>query len=102
MFRVYKRTVQISSAQPLASSHTNTYRVSGETSTHKVPTVLTVPLMIAGAVVGTVLFSMFFALLLVPMGIVGFKAWRLMKKTQQQSDGQTITAEYTVISKSEK
>ncbi len=51
-------------------------------------------------------FSVFFAVLLIPLGIVGYKAWRLMKAMKQQNGGQTdgesITAEYTVISDTDK
>jgi len=102
MFRVYKRTIQIGSQRPIGVSDTNTYRVGETVSVHKLPMFLTVPLMLVGTVVATALFSMFFVLLLIPMGIVGFKAWRLMKKTQNQTLDQTIEAEYTVISEDKK
>ena len=62
--------------------------------------------MIAGGIVGKLVFSIFFAVLLIPMGIIGFKARRMMKATQQQSWRQTkdesINAEYEVISDTDK
>ncbi|WP_181049958.1 hypothetical protein [Methylobacter tundripaludum] len=50
---------------------------------------MAIPAMIAGAIVGTLVFSVFFAVLLIPLGIVGYKAWRLMKTAQQQNVRQT-------------
>ena len=103
MFKTYKRTIHIRTSQnPKGRLE---YQVE-EASGSSLSKFLTIPAMIAGAVVGTFVFSMFFAVLLIPLGIVGFRAWRLMKSAQQQSmsqtDGESITAEYTVISKKDK
>jgi hypothetical protein len=59
--------------------------------------VLTIPAMIAGAILGTLMFSIFFAVLLIPMGVIGFRAWRLMKIAKQKARDQSIDAEFTVI-----
>ena len=62
--------------------------------------------MIAAAVVGALVLSVFFAVLLIPLSIMGFKAWRLIKNAQQksvrQSEPDSITAEYTVVSDDDK
>ena len=102
MFKIYKRTIHIGTSQnPQGRLE---YRVE-ESSGSNLSKILAVPAMIAGAVVGTLVFSVFFAVLLIPMAIVGFKAWRLMKTAQQQNrqtEGDSITAEYTVISDTDK
>lgn len=99
MFKIYKRTLHIGTSE----NHQGRleYQVE-ESSGSSLSKILAIPAMIAGAIVGTLVFSVFFAFLLIPLGIVGYKAWRLMKAAQQQNVGQTdnesIIAEYTVIS----
>jgi preprotein translocase subunit Sec63 len=71
----------------------------------KISKLLAIPAMIAGAVVGTLMFSVFFAVLLILLGFFGFRAWRLIRTAQQpsvsQTEGESIAAEYTVISDKE-
>lgn len=102
MLKIYKRTIHIGTSQ---NPHERLeYRVE-ESSGSGLSKVLAIPAMIAGAVVGALVFSAFFAVLLIPMGIVGFKAWRLMKTAQQQDrqvEDDSITADYTVISNKDK
>ncbi len=56
-------------------------------------------------IAGTLIFSVLFVVLLIPLGIIGYKFWRLMKTAQQRNAGQatseTITAQYTVIADTE-
>lgn len=98
MFKIYKKTVQIVSTERPQQIE---YQVeeNGRSSMSKI---LAIPAMIAGAVAGTLVFSVFFAVLLIPLGIIGFRAWRLISAAQQQSvrqtEGESISAEYTVIS----
>lgn len=96
MFRIYKRSIQIGSTEPLQSLEHQDHHVadSGQSTLLKW---LTVPAMIAGAVAGTLVFSVFFLVLLIPMAIFGFRFWRMMQKAKQKADDQTINAEYTVI-----
>lgn len=101
MFKVYKRTIHIgTSAHPQQIE----YQVEAN-GRSKISKLLAIPAMIAGAIVGTLVFSVFFALLLIPLGIIGFRVWRLIRTAQQQSVNQTqsesIAAEYTVISDKE-
>lgn len=102
MFKIYKRTIHIGTSEN--SQGRLEYQVE-ESSGSSLSKILAIPAMIAGAVVGTLVFSVFFVVLLIPLGIVGYKAWRLIKTAQQQNvgqaDGESITAEYTVISDSE-
>lgn len=102
MFKIYKRTIQIGTSKN--PQHRLEYQVEESTGSN-LSKILTIPAMIVGAVVGTLVFSVFFAVLLIPLGIVGYKAWRLLKTGQQANVGQTasesISAEYTVISDAE-
>lgn len=102
MFKIYKRTIHIGTSEnPQGRLETQVEESSGSSLSK----ILAIPAMIAGAVIGTLVFSVFFAVLLIPLGIVGYKAWRLLKTAQQQNasqtDSESINAEYTVISDSE-
>jgi hypothetical protein len=46
-----------------------------------------------------VLFSVAFAILLIPMAIMGFKFWRMIRLAQKQQNVDVIDAQYTVIEK---
>ena len=101
MFKVYKRTIHIgNSSQPQQIEYQ--VEANGRSTISKF---LAIPAMIAGAVVGTLVFSVFFAALLIPLGFIGFRTLRLIKTAQQQSvrqtEGESIAAEYTVISDKE-
>ncbi len=101
MFKVYKRTIHIgNSSQPQQIEYQ--VAANGRSKTSKF---LAIPAMIAGAVAGTLVFSVFFAVLLIPLGIIGFRTWRLIRTAQQQSvsqtEGESIAAEYTVITEKE-
>jgi len=103
MLKIYKRTIHISASEN--PQQRLEYQV--EKNYHSsISNILASPAMIAGAVVGTLVFSVFFAVLLIPLGIVGFKAWRMLKTAQKQTsrgtEGESITAEYTVLSDNEK
>ena len=50
-------------------------------------------------VTSVVLFSVAFAILLIPMAIMGFKFWRMIRLAQKQQNGDVIEAQYTVIEK---
>ncbi|OAI21014.1 MULTISPECIES: hypothetical protein [Methylomonas] len=102
MFKIYKRTIHIGTSEnPQGRLE---YKVE-ESSGSGLPKMVTVPAMIAGAIVGTLVFSVLFVILLIPLGIVGYKGWRLMKSAQQenfrQGQGDIISTEYSVISDSE-
>ena len=50
-------------------------------------------------VTSVVLFSVAFAILLIPMAIMGFKFWRMIRLAQKRQNGDVIEAQYTVIEK---
>ena len=50
-------------------------------------------------VTSVVFFSVAFAILLIPMAIMGFKFWRMIRLAQKQQNGDVIEAQYTVIEK---
>ncbi len=104
MFKICQRTFRIRTTDN--PDPQLKYRVE-QRSGSSLSNLLSIPAMLAGAVVGALVFSVFFAVLLIPLGIMGFKAWRLIKTAQQQqgvrqADGESITAEYTVISDADK
>lgn len=103
MFKIYKRTIHISSSEN--PQHQLEYQVEKD-SRSSISNILAIPAMIAGAIVGALFLSVFIAFLLIPLGIMGFKAWRMMKAVQKQTKQETasdsITADYTVLSDNEK
>ncbi|PKD38703.1 hypothetical protein CWO84_20985 [Methylomonas sp. Kb3] len=94
MLKIYRKTILIdgSGAHPRLESPQS-----------KLSNLLSIPAMIAGAVLGTVVFSAFFALLLIPVAIIGIRGWWLLRKLKNaQVDGQSLEAEYTVVSDTSK
>lgn len=98
MFRIYKRTIHFGTTDDVQRLG---YKVQHDAGSG-IYNILAIPAVIAGAVLGSVVFSVFFVVLLIPLGVVGFRAWRLMKAAQQQgvprSTDDSLTAEYTIIS----
>jgi hypothetical protein len=95
MLKVYKKTIRIdsSAAHPRLESPPQS----------KLSNLLSIPAMIAGAILGTVVFSAFFALLLIPLTIIGIRGWWLLRKLKNaQADEQSLEAEYTVVSDTSK
>jgi hypothetical protein len=45
------------------------------------------------------MFSVAFAILLMPMAIMGFRFWKMLRLAQKQQNGDVIEAQYTVIEK---
>lgn len=103
MFRIYKRTIQIDIAN---DPHRRLQYHVEEDAGSSLAKILAIPAVIVSAVVGALVLSVFFAVLLIPLSIVGFKVWRLIKRAQQQSvrqsESESITAEYTVVSDDDK
>jgi hypothetical protein len=63
------------------------------------PKFIAIPLILVIVVSSVVLFSVAFAILLIPMAIMGFKFWRMIRLAQKQQNGDVIEAQYTVIEK---
>jgi hypothetical protein len=63
------------------------------------PRFIAIPLILVIVVVSVVMFSVAFAILLIPMAIMGFKFWRMIRLAQKQQNGDVIDAQYTVIEK---
>ncbi|WP_404356973.1 hypothetical protein [Methylotuvimicrobium sp. KM1] len=98
MFKVYKRSIHLGT-----TLHPQQIEYQVEVNDRsKISKFLAIPVMIAGAVVGTLVFSVFFVALLIPFGFIAYRAWRLIRTAQQQSvsqnKGESLAAEYTVIS----
>ena len=63
------------------------------------PRFIAIPLILVIVVASVVMFSVAFAILLIPMAIMGFKFWRMIRLAQKQQNGDVIEAQYTVIEK---
>ena len=58
---------------------------------------IAIPFLLVIVVSSVVLFSVAFAILLIPMAIIGFKFWRMIRLAQKQQNVDVIDAQYTVI-----
>ena len=63
------------------------------------PKFIAIPFLLVIVVTSVVLFSVAFAILLIPMAIMGFKFWRMIRLAQKQQNVNVIEAQYTVIEK---
>ena len=63
------------------------------------PKFIAIPFLLVIVVTSVVLFSVAFAILLIPMAIMGFKFWRMIRLAQKQQNVDVIEAQYTVIEK---
>ena len=63
------------------------------------PRFIAIPLILVIVVVSVVMFSVAFAILLIPMAIMGFRFWKMLRLAQKQQNGDVIDAQYTVIEK---
>ena len=60
---------------------------------------IAIPILLVIVVTSVVLFSVAFAILLIPMAIIGFKFWRMIRLAEKQQNVDVIDAQYTVIEK---
>ena len=60
---------------------------------------IAIPILLVIVVTSVVLFSVAFAILLIPMAIMGFKFWKMIRFAQKQQNLDVIEAQYTVIEK---
>ena len=63
------------------------------------PGFIAIPLILVIVVASVVMFSVAFAILLIPMAIMGFRFWKMLRLAQKQQNGDVIEAQYTVIEK---
>ena len=63
------------------------------------PKFIAIPILLMIVVTSVVLFSVAFAILLIPMAIMGFRFWKMLRLAQKQQNGDVIEAQYTVIEK---
>ena len=61
------------------------------------PKFIAIPLILVIVVTSVVMFSVAFAILLIPMAIMGFKFWKMIRLAQKQQNVNVIEAQYTVI-----
>jgi len=66
------------------------------------PRIIAIPILLLIVALSVLLFSAFFALLLIPLTIIGFKFWRALKLTKQNQNGDAIDAQFTVLDKTDK
>jgi hypothetical protein len=63
------------------------------------PRFIAIPFLLVIVVASVAMFSVAFAILLIPMAIMGFKFWRMIRLAQKQQNVDVIDAQYTVIDK---
>ena len=68
-------------------------------SSSNLPKFIAIPFLLVIVVTSVVMFSVAFAILLIPMAIMGFKFWRMIRLAQKQQNVDVIDAQYTVIEK---
>jgi hypothetical protein len=63
------------------------------------PRFIAIPFLLVIVVTSVVMFSVAFAILLIPMAIMGFKFWKMIRLAEKQQNVNVIEAQYTVIEK---
>ena len=63
------------------------------------PRFIAIPFLLVIVVTSVVLFSVAFAILLIPMAIMGLKFWKMIRLAEKQQNVNVIDAQYTVIEK---
>ncbi len=67
--------------------------------TSNIPRIIALPLLLVIVFACVILSSVFFAILLIPMAIAGFRFWRRIKLAPRTNNENVIDVEYTVIDK---
>ena len=67
--------------------------------TSNIPRIIALPLLLVIVFACVILSSVFFAILLIPMAIAGFRFWRSIKLAPRTNNENVIDVEYTVIDK---
>ena len=63
------------------------------------PRFIAIPFLLVIVVTSVVMFSVAFAILLIPMAIMGFKFRKMIRLAEKQQNVNVIDAQYTVIEK---
>jgi hypothetical protein len=78
-------------------------KLAGDPAALKIkPRLLNVLALTAGAVSAVLLFSVFFAVLVIPGSIVAYLLWRKLRNLPVKPDDESLTAEYRVIKEENK
>jgi preprotein translocase subunit Sec63 len=64
-----------------------------------VPSFIAIPLLLVIITISIILFSVFFAILMIPVAIIGYKFWRAIKSAQKADARNIIEAAYAVVEK---
>lgn len=94
MLKVYKRTIHIGQTE---AGHR--LESSGN---QKMPNWLTIIAMIASAIIGTVVFSLLFVIILIPLALLALGTWLRLRQLKKSTMNQSIEGEYTVITETSK
>ncbi len=62
---------------------------------------IAIPLLLIIIGISAVLFSVLFAVLLIPVAIIGFKFWRALRRAETENNANIIEAEYVVLEKND-
>ena len=71
--------------------------VSSMRITSNLPSFIAIPLLLIIVIVSVLVFSLSFAILLIPLAIMGFRFWRVVRLAQKQQNKDVINGRYTVI-----
>ena len=97
MLKIHKRAIHTGQTE---ASHGHGLSIKSDkvmTGSMKISNWLSITTMIAGAIVGTLVFSVFFVAILIPLGLLGLGAWLRLRQLKNNLKDQSIEAEYTVI-----
>jgi hypothetical protein len=65
------------------------------------PRLIAIPLLLIIIGISAVLFSVLFAVLLIPVAIIGFKFWRALRRAETENNANIIETEYVVLEKND-
>jgi hypothetical protein len=102
MLKVYKRTIRMGRTEASQGRDLSMNTDKVMTGSITISDWLTITAMIAGAIVGTLVFSVFFVVILIPIGLLGLGAWLRLRQLKNGQMDQSIEVEYKVITNTEK
>ena len=100
MLKIYKRTIHIGQTEAGHRLESSMSTDNVMTGSMKMSNWLTITAIIAGAIVGTLVFSVLFVMILIPLGLLAFGGWLRLRQLKNRTVDQSIEGEYTVINTS--
>jgi len=95
--KIYKKVIFTETAKQDRRLDSPEHVAYVKTRAFRVPNLIAIPVMVIAAVFGALVFSAFFALLLIPVAILAVRTGWILRKLRGHSVDQTLEGEYTVI-----